>query len=102
MKWEYSVLNIKEMYEMFSGNSYKAMLDANGLEGWELVSVDSGIAYFKRPIESDKMLIVNNCSKEEFEAIIQMNKSRVLEYIDELHQVGQLSDYSKDKLLSLL
>jgi len=49
MKWEYSVLNLEEMQKQFH-DSFKSMLDVNGVEGWELVSVDNGIAYFKRPI----------------------------------------------------
>lgn len=51
MKWEYEVLALEENHN-HTGISYKAMLDTDGNEGWELVSVDNGIAYFKREIRN--------------------------------------------------
>lgn len=52
MKWEYLIVYLK-------GRSYddprifpKSEFDKVGIDGWELVSVDSGIAYFKRPLRT--------------------------------------------------
>ncbi len=46
MKWEYQVFKVHENLEHreFGFNTL-------GDEGWELVSVENDIAYFKRPVE---------------------------------------------------
>lgn len=49
-KWDYSAfLFTREKLE----GAIRAINDL-GKQGWELVSVDNGIAYFKRPIEKGK------------------------------------------------
>ncbi len=45
MKWEYKPLDLG-LY------GYEDKLNKLGIEGWELVSVDNGIAYFKRPLRT--------------------------------------------------
>lgn len=50
MKWEYSALDLKQNRVAF-GDTYEVLKQA-GLEEWELVSVDNGIAYFKRPLRT--------------------------------------------------
>lgn len=46
MKWEYKAARVKEdRWDVIE----IPLLDRLGREGWELVSVDNGIAYFKRP-----------------------------------------------------
>jgi hypothetical protein len=42
IKWEYAVLP-------FGGPPNHAVIDDLGRDGWEMVAVDQGIAYFKRP-----------------------------------------------------
>lgn len=42
MKWEYKTLDLG-LY------GYEDKLNKLGTEGWELVSVDNYVAYFKRP-----------------------------------------------------
>jgi hypothetical protein len=81
MKWEYHFTNVEYPDNVAGKQKKVGLLRELGANGWELVSVDNGIAYFKRPVEYNEVLF---------------------EYINELHQVGQLSDYSKDKILSLL
>lgn len=50
MKWEYKRLFVSEYGpELIDGKYGK--LGEYGREGWELVSVDNGKAYFKRPIQ---------------------------------------------------
>jgi len=50
MKWEYHFANI-EHPDNTTGKHRKAeLLNELGTKGWELVSVDNGMAYFKRPI----------------------------------------------------
>ncbi len=51
MKWDYNVINLAEMHKEYN-LSFKAMLNTEGAQEWELVSVDNGIAYFKRPLRS--------------------------------------------------
>lgn len=57
MKWEYKVISLRAIEELGdfltiphrTSDGFRKL----GLDGWELVSVDNGIAYFKRliPIE---------------------------------------------------
>lgn len=52
MKWEYKVVNIKEYLILKFGYKEYAVeqiLDREGIDSWELVTVDNGMAYFKRP-----------------------------------------------------
>ena len=55
MKWEYLVVVLSRIIDDFFQE--KAVMDNSeilctvGRDGWELVSVDNGIAYFKRPIQ---------------------------------------------------
>jgi hypothetical protein len=44
MKWEYTVIPVSDAY-----SDSEQYFDELGCQGWELVSVDEGIAYFKRP-----------------------------------------------------
>lgn len=47
MKWEYLVTQLNR--ETFKDED---RLNELGQSGWELVSVDNGIAYFKRPLRT--------------------------------------------------
>jgi hypothetical protein len=47
MRWEYHVINT----DYTSPDECEEMLDRQGKEGWELVSVDGQRAYFKREFE---------------------------------------------------
>lgn len=49
VKWEYSAAQIREMD---LGYVEIPLLNSFGAGGWELVSVDDGFAYFKRPVHS--------------------------------------------------
>ena len=44
-KWTYSIVNVNN-----SQGFVTSLLNNKGMEGWELVSVWNGIAYFKRPL----------------------------------------------------
>lgn len=46
MNWEYKTIGAK------GGRVGTIDLDKLGQEGWELVSVDNGVAYFKREIRN--------------------------------------------------
>jgi len=53
MKWEYKLtIGLSDSDDVTAldvfGNNYNSL----GQQGWELVAVDSGIAYFKRALES--------------------------------------------------
>jgi len=56
MKWEYMALSLKGLMGKYS--IYNPTIDKIGAEGWELVSVDNEIAYFKRPLEEIPPAIV--------------------------------------------
>lgn len=47
MKWEYRTMACG--CNPFESRSEK--LNRLGVDGWELVTIDNGIAYFKRPIQ---------------------------------------------------
>ena len=49
MKWEYLTAKVCVPHSIPD----TAILRGAGLEGWELVSVDNGVAYFKRPISKE-------------------------------------------------
>lgn len=56
MKYEYKVISLKKdigekSYEQFA---VEQILDRESIDGWKLVTVDNGIAYFKRPIQENK------------------------------------------------
>lgn len=44
LRWEYLIRPLAHM-----GGNINAYLNVLGAEGWELVAIDEGIAYFKRP-----------------------------------------------------
>ncbi len=46
MKWEYKTLDL--------GFNPDSKINKFGADEWELVSVDNGIAYFKRPISENR------------------------------------------------
>ncbi len=48
MKWEYLTAKVCVPHSIPD----TAILRGAGLEGWELVSVDNGVAYFKRPLRT--------------------------------------------------
>jgi hypothetical protein len=48
MKWEYSAIDLRQA-KVSDIPTYDITVQT-GLNSWELVSVDNGIAYFKRPI----------------------------------------------------
>ncbi len=59
MKWEYRIELSQISSSSLSEQSFKdvhritsSMFRKLGTDGWELVSVDNGIAYFKRPLRS--------------------------------------------------
>ena len=47
MRWEYLTLKFEPIQDR-----YLEMMNSLGRGGWELVAVNDGIAYFKRPIMS--------------------------------------------------
>jgi len=56
MKWEYKVMtlwsdSLSEIDDNISSDNQE-LLNEEGLKFWELVSVDNGIAYFKRPLRT--------------------------------------------------
>lgn len=56
MKWEYKDISLRSLEKLgdISAIPYKATdgLNKLGADEWELVSVDDGIAYFKRPLHA--------------------------------------------------
>jgi len=61
-KWEYKIEEIRDIPGYYEGNKYgnsKRMTKFYGIKGWELVSVNDGIAYFKRPIENEEVQVKN-------------------------------------------
>ena len=53
MKWEYNRIVVKSdryINPLNDDDTYPYIEEA-GLDGWELVAVDDGVAYFKRPKE---------------------------------------------------
>ena len=61
MKWEYRIIRVTGEIEP----GYLSKRFSNiGIDGWELVSVDNGIAYFRRPIQP----------KSEAEILAQLDK----------------------------
>lgn len=53
MKWEHDVVNLDEWHTKYPGLSYQYFLNKEGEQEWELVSVDNGIAYFKRELKPE-------------------------------------------------
>jgi hypothetical protein len=54
VEWDYAYIRIRIMFNLASGvrlfeGSPEQCWDYARRNGWELVSVDNGIAYFKRP-----------------------------------------------------
>ena len=49
MKWEYDVVVVG------TGVYGRTDLQKAGKDGWELVSIDQGTAYFKRPVEDKQV-----------------------------------------------
>lgn len=47
MKWEYVTIDLSVF------DNVDKRLNTMGSSDWELVSVDAGVAYFKRPIEDE-------------------------------------------------
>lgn len=68
MKWEY----LREIAD----ENYLTLpyLNELGANGWELVSVDNGIAYFKRAIESDTGMSEEVFNAKVLEAIRRLMK----------------------------
>lgn len=68
MKWEYKIVGIRrgdkgdfpEYKELVAKN-----LNLQGSDNWELVSVDKGIAYFKRPAQPQPVITTFNYNPEE-------------------------------------
>lgn len=51
VKWEYTSQYLwKDVSDVDTRNNQ--ILNKHGNEGWELVSVDNNIAYFRRPLET--------------------------------------------------
>lgn len=48
MKWEYKFLHVAGRVGQIPYNG--PYIQELGQDGWELISVDNGVAYFKRPI----------------------------------------------------
>lgn len=69
MKWEYKAIGIRQR-ENEEFEAYRDLVIRNfnlvGSNDWELVSVDNGIAYFKRPIQP----------KSEAEILAEFDKPR--------------------------
>lgn len=47
IKWEYATTKVRV-------DGWQSRFAEYGLAGWELVSVDNGVAYFKRSLEPEK------------------------------------------------
>lgn len=78
MKWEYKIATLwpdvlSETDDNITSDNQE-LLNQIGEEGWELVSVDSGIAYFKRAIN----YVIGNVTQEEFDKLILKCISRML------------------------
>jgi hypothetical protein len=52
MKFEHKTVNLKERQEKHRSLDFEYFLNQEGDKEWELVSVDNGIAYFKRPLRT--------------------------------------------------
>lgn len=53
-KWEYScTIWSHKLHDDFAIEAAQVRLDAFSKEGWELIQIYKGIAYFKRPIEEE-------------------------------------------------
>lgn len=50
-KWEYKFLHVAGQVGQipYNGNYIQEL----GQDGWELISVDNGVAYFKRPLRAE-------------------------------------------------
>lgn len=61
VKWEYQEMSLRAIYDLGDKSTipYRTNdgLNKLGREGWELVSVDNGMAYFKRPVDNHAKLI---------------------------------------------
>lgn len=51
MKWEYTTYFVSE-----APDRVEASFNKLGAMGWELVTIDRGIAYFKRPIQDVELV----------------------------------------------
>jgi len=52
MKWEYLTYRFLNSPEIDTLAHRTGIFNDYGLQGWELVSVDNSIAYFKRPLRT--------------------------------------------------
>jgi hypothetical protein len=52
MKWEFDLISLRDK----TREGIKDIFDAYGNGMWELVSVDNGVAYFKRPDKELEMI----------------------------------------------
>lgn len=61
MKWQYNIEKISDDPQVVRED-----LHILGMRGWELVSVDNGVAYFKRPVKvRASPPVLNFCSDPE-------------------------------------
>lgn len=52
-KWEYYAYRFVDIVNFNTLDDRMKVFKELGLDGWELVSVDNAMAYFKRPIEEE-------------------------------------------------
>lgn len=62
MKWEYDYVYPTDRPDKLQETI--AVMKDMGRDGWELVSVDNGIAYFKRPLLESQKDILRQVDKE--------------------------------------
>jgi len=80
MKWEYHFTNVEYPDNVAGKHKKVELLNEFGLEGWELVSVDNGIAYFKRPIKPKFTGIQMQVKSGYRDAIVKSSASQAVEF----------------------
>lgn len=53
MKWEYCVEAMRNIETELDFENLSRILTERGQNGWELISVDNGFYYFKRPLTEE-------------------------------------------------
>lgn len=93
-KWEYKSLDMNSFVSRHRAMEY---LEKVGQEKWELVSVDNGIAYFKRPINE----MSSEVNKTAFEArVLTIIRENLVDCISTtsipLDEVGEKLEFERE------
>ena len=72
MKWEYFLYRFLSIERLDTLQDRQGIFSKLGLDNWELISVDNGIAYFKRPIQP----------KSEAEILAQFDKQGSMRLVE--------------------